>query len=225
MIISHAHRFIFIKNRKTAGTSVEIALTRHCGRRDIITPIYKEDEEFRKDLGVRPQNFQVSAWRHAWRVRLNLAKPVTRYEFYNHITAAEIVNFIGRRKFDQYYKFCFERNPWDKVISDYFWKNNRGAYRDFDDFMERYELVSDFERYTLDGQVCVDFIGRYETLGQDLASVFHRLGLPFDGWLPNAKGGFRAKGTTYRDVIIKPEHRERIARFYAREIDLLGYEF
>jgi hypothetical protein len=36
MIISPAHRFIFIKTRKTAGTSMEIALAKFCGegRRD-----------------------------------------------------------------------------------------------------------------------------------------------------------------------------------------------
>ncbi len=31
MIISHEHKFIFLKTKKTAGTSVELALTRLCG--------------------------------------------------------------------------------------------------------------------------------------------------------------------------------------------------
>lgn len=43
MIISHAHRFIFIKTEKTAGTSLEIALSRYCGSDDI-TPFWEEDE-------------------------------------------------------------------------------------------------------------------------------------------------------------------------------------
>ena len=34
MIASHAHRFVFVKTRKTAGTSLEIALSRHCGPSD-----------------------------------------------------------------------------------------------------------------------------------------------------------------------------------------------
>ena len=37
MIISHEHKFIFLKTRKTAGTSIELALSDLCGARDIIT--------------------------------------------------------------------------------------------------------------------------------------------------------------------------------------------
>lgn len=43
MIVCHEHKFIFIKTRKTAGTSAEIALSQHCGTRDIITPMAPED--------------------------------------------------------------------------------------------------------------------------------------------------------------------------------------
>ena len=43
MIASHQHRFIFLKTRKTAGTSVEIALSKVCGPDDIITEISPED--------------------------------------------------------------------------------------------------------------------------------------------------------------------------------------
>ena len=38
MIISHKHKFIFLKTRKTAGTSVQIALSGICDQDlDIIT--------------------------------------------------------------------------------------------------------------------------------------------------------------------------------------------
>ena len=47
MIVSHKHKFIFVKTVKTAGTSVEIALSRFCGENDIITPIHPPDEELR----------------------------------------------------------------------------------------------------------------------------------------------------------------------------------
>jgi len=58
MIISHEHKFIFIKTNKTAGTSIEIALSKYCGSNDIITPISDEDEEIRRQLGYRgPQNY------------------------------------------------------------------------------------------------------------------------------------------------------------------------
>ena len=39
MIISHRHKFIYLKARKVAGTSVEVALAKHCGDADIVTPV------------------------------------------------------------------------------------------------------------------------------------------------------------------------------------------
>ena len=58
MIINHQHRFIFIKVQKTAGTSVEIALSQFCGPTDVITPLHKKDEVLRESLSFRgPQNY------------------------------------------------------------------------------------------------------------------------------------------------------------------------
>ena len=42
MIISHKYKFIFIKPEKTAGSSLEIALSKYCDHNDIITTIGEE---------------------------------------------------------------------------------------------------------------------------------------------------------------------------------------
>lgn len=58
MILSHDWRFLFLKTRKTAGTSVEIALSRICGPLDVITPISPADQAQRnKDSGTLPRNY------------------------------------------------------------------------------------------------------------------------------------------------------------------------
>ena len=58
MILSHKYKYIFIKSFKTASTSLEIALSKYCGKEDVITPIINEDEKIRKINGFNgPQNF------------------------------------------------------------------------------------------------------------------------------------------------------------------------
>jgi hypothetical protein len=39
VIVSHEHRFIFLKSQKTGGTSLELALSRVCGPEDVITQL------------------------------------------------------------------------------------------------------------------------------------------------------------------------------------------
>jgi len=53
VIISHKHRFIFLKTKKTASTSIEISLSRYCGENDVITPIELKDEKERKKLNLK----------------------------------------------------------------------------------------------------------------------------------------------------------------------------
>jgi hypothetical protein len=59
MIISHKHKFIFIKPQKTAGTSVELMLSRICGDKDVITPLgFDPDPNVReKHNATPPQNY------------------------------------------------------------------------------------------------------------------------------------------------------------------------
>ena len=121
VIISHKHRFIFIKTNKTAGTSIEIALSRFCGYDDVITPIGR-DEIIRRHLTSRvAQNYKLPYSKYtlldwAWSI-YNLKG----LRFTQHCSAQRIKKYIGENIWNNYHKFCFERNPWDRVISLYYW--------------------------------------------------------------------------------------------------------
>ena len=76
-IISHSKKFIFVKTNKTAGTSVEIALSKYCDENDIITQITMNDEKFREKLGYRGQQNHMNG------------------KYYNHMPIFEISDYIG----------------------------------------------------------------------------------------------------------------------------------
>ena len=58
MIVSYEHNLIFIKPRKVAGTSFEIALRALTGPSDIITPVYDESGAVAEYSAKQPQNYQ-----------------------------------------------------------------------------------------------------------------------------------------------------------------------
>jgi|APSaa5957512535_1039671.scaffolds.fasta_scaffold79415_2 hypothetical protein len=58
MIISHKHKFIFVKTAKAADTMLDLALREHLGEYDISTPVVSYDEEKAQENGYPgPQNF------------------------------------------------------------------------------------------------------------------------------------------------------------------------
>jgi hypothetical protein len=126
MIISHKYKFIFIKTKKTAGTSIEIALSKYCGSEDIISTLGPdiESEKIRQELGYRgPQNYRIPLAKYKPYDLLRLARYRQPMQFNSHAGANYISKYIDRDIWDSYFKFCFERNPWEKVISLYHFMN------------------------------------------------------------------------------------------------------
>jgi len=203
VILSHARRFIFLKTSKTAGTSIEIALSQLCGERDVITPISPEDEKIRQRLGFRgPQNYLAPLADYGPRDLGRLLVGRRKARFYNHMSAREILQHVGRDVWDSYYKFCFERNPWDRVISYYYWRYRSEPRPDLAAFVAS-EIparlrLSGFALYTLDGEIAVDRVCRYEDLAGELARIRARLGVAQELTLPRAKSSLRPAGTIER---------------------------
>ena len=56
MIISHKNKFIFLKPKKVAGTSMEIFLSQFCGDNDVITQIGTENLRVRSKIYKGPIN-------------------------------------------------------------------------------------------------------------------------------------------------------------------------
>ena len=230
MIISHRHKFIFLKTTKTAGTSVEIALSKFCGPEDIITPITGVDEKTRQDLGYRgPQNYLAPARNYGLKDLSSLLfKKRKKRLYYNHIPATLVREQIGKEIWDSYFKFCIERNPWDRAVSFYYWKNREEPRIPFSEYVDSSLPITlkanGYGVYTIDGKVVVDRVCRFENLAEDLDAVRLQLGLPGELELPQAKAGHRKDRGTYHTKYGEAE-KARIAEIFADEIRLFGYEF
>lgn len=225
MIINHRYRFIFLKTRKTAGTSMEIALSKFCGHGDVISPIRGADERIRSELGYRgPQNHRAPLRLYDAEDWLRLLRKRKRKRL-AHAGALFARRFAGEEVWNGYFKFCFERNPFDKAISRYYWRTRppRPPIADFLASRHR-RFLSDWNIYTLDECVAVDFVGRFENLTADLEKIAERLGLPEPLELPRAKGDTRTNRDHYSQVL-DGRARALIERVCAREIREFGYQW
>jgi hypothetical protein len=149
-------------------------------------------------------------------------------------------------EFISYYKFTFVRNPWDRVVSAFFFLKKGGInednrtwaaanlspYNDFPGFvrngLQRSEILSymhfrpqcDF--VCLKGnQPAVDFIGRYENLEADFAHICRNLEVE-SRLLEANRNPSREKD--YREYYTE-ETRRIVGEVYADDIRAFAYSF
>lgn len=229
MIISHKHKFIFVKTRKTAGTSVEIALSTICGDQDVLTPLTPEDERIRIEHGGRPaQHYWLSPTR--WKCS-DIVRACRKREFpqYNsHMSAADIRSHVGEEIWRSYFTFTLDRNPYDRLISFYYWHGGPNVHGSFSDYVLRqggWSRSVNYELYADRGFVIVDAVYRYEDLPGMLRSVASRLGLSKTPALPYQQTKRSSDRTRDYQEYYTEETRTLVSVACAREIALLGYQF
>lgn len=198
---------MFIKTNKTAGTSIEIALSRICGPEDIITPISPTDERKRMEWGgVGPQNHGTLR---------------------NHSRGEEARRVLGAERWNRYFKFCFERNPWDRAVSLYLWRK-RVHRMEFDEYVRSPELDLMEQRgtglYMDQGQLLVDQIFRYEDLGLAMKAIAQQLEISDPLVLPHTKQRPPEYRRPYADFYTE-ESQQMIEKRFESVIRNLGYQF
>ncbi|MGK7939871.1 MAG: sulfotransferase family 2 domain-containing protein [Crocosphaera sp.] len=195
MLISHEYKFIFLHIGKTGGTSIEKVLC------DYLNIDFNETEK----------NPEGEWWKHIW----------ARY----------MKEYIGEDIWNDYFTFAFVRNPLDMILSLYSMYTQYpqytnpevhpklyhpwNQYQDFEDFIlamgecrhesdEKWRIQLDtletehtmYFWYDLEnlqtsyltdswkgkengeGEILVDFVGKYENLQQDFNTVCEKVGLP-----------------------------------------------
>ena len=229
MIISHKYNFIFIKTAKTAGTSIEVFLSKQCGPMDIVTPIAPpiaghQPRNYKGFINPVPEIIDRPA-----KLFSVLRRTLTsREKFYNHMPASLVQKRVPGGLWNSYFKFCVERNPWDKVLSHYHMhKAREGGSLLLDKYLARGRFPINYFRYTDDSgtKIIVDRVLRYENLLVELGDVFSQLNVAFDGTLGvKAKSEYRTDRRSYQQVF-NDEQRKIIEKAFTKEIELHGYRF
>lgn len=205
MIISHKYRFIFIKTRKVAGTSIERILHPLLDADDIHSKLPRE--------GVAAKNCPSNVDEH-----IGWAWIADNYP----------------NEWKDYYKFTIERNPWDKLVSGYFYfqkyfSTDPALYSDsaFLDWVLEPDrtLFNDWSKYTSNNKIVVDQVLEYGRLHTEFRELCNYLSIPYDNELDyiREKSGCRNfKG--YRHLYT-PESRARVDDQFAPIISKFGYKF
>ena len=236
MIVSHQHKLIFLKARKVAGTSFEIALSRFCSDGDIITPISRDDTKIRSDRGfTKAQNFNfklVDLFAKDKEARL-FGRDIPP-KFYNHLSAKQAKARLPARIWRDYRKVAIVRNPWDRAVSIFFWKNTKKNRKpklaNFTKYFKEkeYLLEINYPNYMIDGQDIVDTYIRYEKFEEDIlkleAEVPGLAGL-WDTFKDiNAKSETRNREITTRQIFRRhPDVNAQIVKANKWEIEKFGY--
>ncbi|MBK1733879.1 hypothetical protein CKO15_01005 [Halorhodospira abdelmalekii] len=244
-IVSHRYQFVFVKTRKTAGSSLELALAKHLGPDDVITPVA---ERMRARLGFPgPQNDRLAVnarpdrivrrlrgyasdaqWEQGryWRQVVRDGLPAYCHQ---HMSAQRLRQQLGAQRWRNYFTFTIERNPYALAVSRYRYRHRQKKAPDsFRAFLDSGIMArkSNFRLYSDGARPLVDRIVRYENLREELTAVSEQIGYPED--IGAIMADIHTKGSgakvDYREYY-DDACREIVARECAREIEWMGYRF
>ena len=127
-------------------------------------------------------------------------------------------------EWDDYFKFSFVRNPWDRAISTYLHELQNLSLTSiaFEDWVEEKSSRScraywDQSDWLLD----MDFIGRYETIENDFQKICSQIGVELKlTHYPNNK----TRRSHYSEYY-NQRTRDMVASWFAKDIEAFSYSF
>lgn len=250
MIISHKYRFIFIHCRKVAGSAIKTTLWPYLGADDIM--IGSLDEVLQRGGSLNraarhamwhPRSLNVTRkmiqerWLHGETDRYrNLVNTAVKARYRRLLFRNPVHPPAGKVKsmfpyeWENYFKFCFVRNPYEQALSEYsHQRRNSGREFEFGYFLKALAgdvedrsitpsgLISNWPLYTIDDEIAVDYIGRYQSLEEDFAWLCERLGIPHRGRLLEEKVEKQGRNKELRDWY-DPEYVGLVRNLYKEEI-------
>jgi len=195
MIVSHKHKFIFVKTFKTAGSSIENYLQKYLGTNDIL-----RGSEYDKTISLNAP----SKGRHK---------------------SAQIIKNMYPKEWNEYFKFSIDRNPWDVAVSYYFYMKHAGriSSQSFNKWIINADLklLNNWKKYTIDNKVAVDKVLKYENLIDEIQNI----PVPYNGELETIflKKGHRPS-KDYK-IYYTDKTKKLIEDNFAETISMFGYTY
>lgn len=204
MIVSHKHKFIFIRPFKVAGTSLEYAMTPFLGADDIVCELGKEEEiKRRNEFGLGERNNRKNI-RQIFsdltkRDRSRMLKFRWPEKFDGHCGAEFLSKTLGPEIWLRYKKISVVRNPWTFLVSFYYWNPSGKKRPPFQKWCrENIHLISaNHKHYFIGNNYIVDHLIRFE----DFASGLHLL----EQQIPSLRG----LSELFAKAKFKTEHRPK----------------
>ena len=205
MIISHKHKFIFFATPKTGTHAVRFALRPLLG---------EKDEE------------QVGLY-----VNKSLPYPALKNISHGHISVLQAKAVLPAEVWDNYFKFAFVRNPFDRFVSFGFYMNrtNRSFKKNTTEklkaildqpaltnkilFQPQHQLLCDEE-----GNILMNFVGHYEDFEADFAKICAQCQLS----TPILEH-FNATRHQHFSEYYDEELSKRVAEIYEQDFLIFGY--
>ncbi len=232
MLISHSHRFVFLKTHKTAGTSLHAMLRPFC-----VPP--NDRTEATRALHISPWGMVSSATR-------TTSEQYSPHKWYEH-SGLELLRTYMPIAFHTYHKIAVVRHPYDKTVSAFFfskWNDGQSDKRDMLQLTGAENLQEQFYRYVTNSPVFwtmrhdrelffdsreqfrIDSIIRFESLQKDLQKMSDSLGLGLDiaKALPLKKRVVEEEVRQRYRQLIAPESKAVIDDYYGWYFDQFGYE-
>ena len=214
MIVLHKEKIIALKARKVGGTSFEIALSKYADEKSVITPIIDEDEKLRSQLNFKaPQNYQYTTEElRKLPLSIKIQMPFTkkkRLKFYNHMPAALVKKRLGESIWETYTKVAIIRNPFDYMVSSFFWelKTKKNKFNlNFEEYVLKKgkKLFANDKIYKINNENIINHMIRYDRLEQDMLCLedMHQSlkGLTETFKNLSTKGGYRPKSATSQEM-------------------------
>lgn len=136
---------------------------------------------------------------------------------------------------EDYFKFAFVRNPFQALYSSWARHLETKNYPYTDTFREYLILVSrkkiarvhtrwtQWDYLSYDGEIAMDFVGRFENLQDDWAHITKTIGL--EGLeLPKLNQNEEKDTSLYREAYT-PRMRKFVENRYRKDLEVFGYEF